>query len=679
MANRLAGASSPYLRQHAGNPVDWYPWGEEALARARAEGKPILLSIGYSACHWCHVMAHESFEDPAVAAVMNERFVNVKVDREERPDLDQVYQTAHALLTRRTGGWPLTVFLTPDGAPFFAGTYYPRHARAGLPGITDILARVANAYRSQGAAIATQNEQLREAMAALEPTPRDSALPTGAPAAARVALARTFDPVNAGFGGAPKFPHVPELALLLRGFTAHGDASALAMVHATLLRMADGGIVDQLGGGFFRYSVDANWTIPHFEKMLYDNAMLLGLYAEAARVTGEARFGEVSRSVAAFLARELRAPDGAFDASLDADSEGVEGRYYVWQRDEVRALLSDAQWSVVAPHYGLDGPPNFEGSAWHLRVAVPLDAVARTMQVALPVAQSRVADGRKLMLRERAKRAAPGRDDKVLTAWNALAIGALARAARALDDTRLAEAAFAAADAVTAAAWRDGVLHATRKGNDPGQPGFLDDYAFLLDAMLELVQLRLRERDWQLAQALAEALLARFEDREHGGFWFTGHDHEALFHRTKPGHDGATPSGNAIAARALLALFHLTGEVRFREAAQRTVRLFAAALAEAPLGCATLLQALEDLDASPTVVILRGGAREAHEWQRVLERKADPNLRVVNAAGLARVPAAFDHGPAAAHGATAFVCRGTVCLAPARSLHELKQALATPR
>jgi uncharacterized protein YyaL (SSP411 family) len=678
MANRLAGSSSPYLRQHAANPVDWYPWGEEALERARREHKPILLSIGYSACHWCHVMAHESFEDPAVAAVMNDKFVNVKVDREERPDLDHVYQTAHALLTRRSGGWPLTVFLTPDGAPFFAGTYFPRHARQGLPGITDILTRVANAWRNQGEAIATQNAQLRDAMAALEPAASDAALPREAPAAARAALASAFDPVNGGFGAAPKFPHVPELALLLRGYTAHGDTQALALVRATLLRMADGGILDQLASGFFRYSVDAQWSIPHFEKMLYDNAMLLELYADVARVTGEPRFAEVARGIAAFLARTLGAPDDAFYASLDADSEGAEGRYYLWQRDEVQALLSEAQWRVAAPHWGLEGAPNFEGTAWHLRVAAPLEGVAAAARVAPAVAQARVAEARKALLRARDKRVPPGRDDKVLTAWNALAIGALARAARAIDDSRLAEQAFTAADALTAIAWRDGVLHATREGDRPGLPGYLDDYAFLLAALLELVQLRLRERDWTLALALADALLAGFEDRARGGFWFTSHAHERLFHRTKPGHDGATPSGNAVAARALNALFHLTGEVRYRDAAERTLRLFAPALAEQPMGCSTLLFALEELEAPVTVVILRGSAREAGEWQRVLERVAAPAQLVVNAGGQARVPAAFDKGALPGHGAAAWICRGSTCLPPVRSLHELKKAMASP-
>ena len=377
MANRLAGASSPYLRQHANNPVAWLPWSEEALTLARHENKPILLSIGYSACHWCHVMAHESFEDPAVAAVMNERFVNIKVDREERPDLDQIYQTAHALMTRRSGGWPLTVFLTPDGAPYFAGTYFPKQPRYGMPGFLDLLPRIADAFHEQGPAIAEQAERLSRALEALEPANPASVLPSAAPAQELERLTQAFDPVDGGFGGAPKFPHAAELDFCLRAWKLRGDDGARTIVRTSLERMAAGGIFDQLGGGFCRYSVDAHWSIPHFEKMLYDNAALLALYADAARALDEPRFGAVAKAIVAWLVREMRAPDGAFYSSLDADSEGVEGKYYVWTRDEARAVLSDDEWTVAAAHYGLDGPPNFEQHAFNLRVAVSIDGSAR--------------------------------------------------------------------------------------------------------------------------------------------------------------------------------------------------------------------------------------------------------------------------------------------------------------
>ncbi len=675
MGNRLAGASSPYLRQHADNPVDWYPWGAEALSRARVEAKPILLSIGYSACHWCHVMAHESFDDAAVAAAMNAQFVNIKVDREERPDLDQIYQTAHALLTRRSGGWPLTVFLTPDGGPFFAGTYFPKHGRYGLPGFVDILPRVAAAFRQQGPAIAAQNQQLADAMQSLEPAAGGQALPGRAPGAALATLKRSFDPVQGGFGGAPKFPHAAELEFCLRAFGTGRDQEALAIVRTTLARMADGGIHDQLGGGFCRYSVDAEWTIPHFEKMLYDNGPLLGLYADTARASADARFGEVARGIAAWLGREMRAPDGAFYASLDADSEDSEGRFYVWDREEARAQVTVDQWAVAAPFFGLDRPPNFEGHAWHLRVVASLPQVAADLGIALPVAQARLAAARSALSRAREARVRPGRDDKVLTSWNALAIAGLARAARALDDRRLGDHACAALDGLVATAWRDGRLYATRAGEGAPLNGYLDDHAFLLAALVEVLQTRFRLPDWTLAGELAEVLLARFEDPERGGFWFTSHDHERLFHRHKPGHDNATPAGNGVAASALIALGHLFGEPRYLDAAERALRLFAPMLAEAPGGCSSLLTALEDLEAPPATVILRGDPREAQEWQRALERSYRPTVRVVDVAHVRVPPPALDKGAAAAHGATAFVCRGTTCLPPVRSLHELLRTL----
>src|SRR6187455_3138537 len=400
--NRLSRASSPYLRQHAGNPVDWHEWSAEALALARSHDKPILLSIGYAACHWCHVMAHESFEDDDVARVMNDAFVNVKVDREERPDLDRIYQTAHALLTRRSGGWPLTVFLTPQGAPFFAGTYFPKHGRHGLPGFLDLLPRIAAAYREQGATIAEQNDRLARAMAALEPDDAE-ALPGHAADAALAGLKRTFDPDWGGFGGAPKFPHPFELDFALRAYASRGDDEALEIVTVTLDRMADGGINDHLAGGFCRYSVDAEWAIPHFEKMLYDNGPLVALYAEAALVTREARYAGVARGIVAWMRAEMRADDGAFHSSLDADSEGEEGKFYVWSVDEVRAALDDEAFEVARLHFGLDGPPNFEGHAWHLRVVRPLDEVARTLGSRAADADARLARAKAALLDVRSR------------------------------------------------------------------------------------------------------------------------------------------------------------------------------------------------------------------------------------------------------------------------------------
>ena len=676
MPNRLAGATSPYLQQHADNPVDWYPWSPEALARARAANKPILLSIGYSACHWCHVMAHESFEDPEVARVMNDAFVNIKVDREERPDLDQIYQMAHALLTRRSGGWPLTMFLTPSGEPFFGGTYFPKHGRYGLPGFLELLPKVADAYRAQGDRLAEQNRRLVDALESMEPEGGDTPMPSDAPAAALAGLKRSFDPVHGGFGAAPKFPHETELEFCLRACAA-GDAEARKIVRTTLDRMADGGIHDQLGGGFCRYSVDAEWTIPHFEKMLYDNGPLLALYADLARVTSDRRYADVARDIVGWMVREMRADDGAFYSSLDADSEGEEGKFYVWTRDEARAATSADEWAVAGPQYGFEEAPNFEGHAWNLRVAEPLDRIAARLEISLPDAQTRLAGARAALFAARAKRVRPGRDDKVLTSWNALAIGGLARAARALDTPRWADLAFAAADTLKATAWRDGRLLATRRGAQTDLNAYLDDHAFLLAALLELMQTRFRREDFEWACALADALLARFEDPGRGGFFFTSHDHERLFHRTKPGHDNATPAGNGVAARALVEFGHLAGEVRYVEAAQRTVRLFAPALAESPGGYSTLLEALAMLERPPTIVVLQGDGPTCAQWQRELEASYRPDTLVLDLASVGDPPPALVKGAAPAAGAAAWICRGTACLPPLTTLAEVLTALGS--
>ena len=677
MTNRLAGETSPYLLQHAENPVDWYPWGSEAQERARREGKPILLSIGYSACHWCHVMAHESFEDSDVAALMNELYVNIKVDREERPDLDQIYQTSHALLTRRSGGWPLTMFLTPDGEPFFGGTYYPKHARYGAPGFLELLPRIASAWREQGPPIAEQNARLREALAGLEPKPgaRDDPLPASAPAQALAGLKRSFDPQHGGFGSAPKFPHPTELEFCLRQYARLNDPEVLHVVEHTLSRMADGGIHDQLGGGFCRYSVDGEWTIPHFEKMLYDNGPLLGLYADMARITGESRFAEVARGIVGWLTREMRAGDGAFFSSLDADSEGEEGKFYVWSVDEVRSLLSADEYAVAAPHFGLDHPPNFEDHAWNLRVTVSLEEVAGRLGLSLPDAQTRLMAARAALFAARAKRVRPGLDDKILTSWNALSIGGLARAARAYNEPAWTERATAAADALRATVWRDGRLLATRKGAHAHLNAYLDDYAFLLAALIELMQTRFRVRDFEWALELADVLLAQFEDTAQGGFFFTSHDHERLIHRTKPGPDNATPSGNGVAAQALIALGHLAGMPRYVESGERAVRLFAASFAQFPAGYSTLLAALEDARLPPTSIVLAGDRAPCDAWQQTLERTYRPAVRIFNVAGIVDLPPALVKGSAGIDGATAWICRGTHCLPPMRALAEVLREL----
>jgi hypothetical protein len=677
MPNRLAAETSPYLQQHADNPVDWHPWGAEALRLAREADKPILLSIGYSACHWCHVMAHESFEDPEVAAEMNRHYVNIKVDREERPDLDQIYQTAHAMLTQRSGGWPLTLFLMPDGTPFFGGTYFPKRARHGMAGFLDLLPRVAEAYRDKREEIARQNSALLGALTRTLPAPGGAQELKREPLDAAVReFAQAFDDVHGGIGQAPKFPHPYELAFCLRRHALDGGKLGLSIARLTLLKMAEGGIYDQLGGGFCRYSVDPYWGIPHFEKMLYDNAALIALYSDAWLVTRLPLFEKTVRGIAGWVMREMQSPEGGYYSSLDADSEHEEGKYYVWTPDELRDLLTAEEYAVIEPHYGLDGSPNFEDREWHLRVMKPLEVIARRLDAPVAECAARLESARAKLLAARARRVRPGRDDKVLTSWNALMVRGLARAARVLGEDAWLASARRALEFIQARLWRGGRLHATYKDGVAHLNAYLDDHAFLLDALLELMQCEFREEDLRFAHDLAELLLAQFEDRAAGGFFFVSHDHEKLIHRAKPGHDNATPAGNGIAAYALQRLGHLTAEPRYLEAAERALRLFYAALERQPIGFVSLATALDEYLAPPQIVVLRGEAGALAGWQRSLAARYRPDALVVAIpAGVAGLPPVLDKA-APAGGVNAWVCHGVACLPAIGDFAELDRVLS---
>jgi hypothetical protein len=650
--NRLRGETSPYLQQHAANPVDWYPWGPQALERARAEDKPILLSVGYSACHWCHVMAHESFEDPAVAAVMNRLFINVKVDREERPDLDQIYQTAHQMLAQRAGGWPLTMFLAPDGAPFFGGTYFPKEPRYGLPGFPELCERVAEAWRDKRAAITEQNAEVLAALGRTLPRPAAGAVQLDAKPVTGLleVLKSNFDAVHGGFGAAPKFPHPSDLELCLR----QGE-SEIALT--TLTRMCEGGIYDQLGGGFCRYSVDARWMIPHFEKMLYDNGPLLGLLADAWLASGDPLYAKCAAETAGWMMREMQSPQGGYYSSLDADSEGEEGKFYVWDRDEVQRLLTPLEYAATAAHFGLDQPPNFENRHWHLHVAQPGAAAVAKLFAA------------------REKRIRPGRDEKILVSWNALAIRGMARAGRALERPDWIASARRALEFIRAAMWRDGRLLATYKDGKAHLNAYLDDYALLIGALLELMQEEFFPGDLEWASALADVLIEQFEDAAEGGFFFTARDHESLILRPKPGHDHATPSGNAVAAWALTRLTALTGEERYARAARRTLELFDPALREFPGGFATMAIALDEHLAQPKTLILRGRRDALETWRRELAREFLPDTTVLAIPDqLQGLPALLDK-PRRAPPVNAWLCRGVTCLEPISDLVHLKNTL----
>jgi hypothetical protein len=677
MPNRLAQETSPYLRQHAENPVEWYAWGEEALARARTEDKPILLSIGYSACHWCHVMAHESFEDPDTAAVMNALFVNVKVDREERPDLDQIYQAAHQMFNQRGGGWPLTAFLTPgEHYPFFVGTYFPRTARYGMPAFRELLERVERYYRDHKTDIARQNRSIASAFERMrqDAAATDDAFSGEVIAEAIGALKQSFDSEHGGFGGAPKFPHPTDLELLVRRYAATGDKHALHVAVFTLERMAEGGIYDQLGGGFSRYSVDATWTIPHFEKMLYDNGPLLRLCAEAWAATGRPLFARVVEETAGWIMREMQSPEGGYHSALDADSEHEEGKFYVWTPREVQSLLTAEEYAVTAPHYGLDAQANFEGKHWHLAIVQPLKVVAAGLGRSEDECAELLDTARQKLFAARAPRVRPGLDDKVLVSWNALAIRGMARAGVVFGRDDWLASARRALDFIRATMWRDGALAATYKDGRSHLNAYLDDYAFLLDATIELVQAEFRGADLAFALELADALLARYADPA-GGFFFTSHDHERLIHRPKPGHDNATPSGNGVAAFALGRLGHLTGEARYLEAARRAVAAFYPAMQRYPGGFGALTIALEECLAPPEVVVLRGPTPRLRPWLKELAPEFRPHRVLVGIDGAeGGLPPALDK-PAAPGRVNAYVCRGVTCLEPVSEMAALRRLL----
>ena len=680
--NHLIGETSPYLRQHAHNPVDWHPWGSEALERARREAKPIHLSIGYAACHWCHVMAHESFEDEAVARLLNENFINIKVDREERPDIDRIYQIAQQMITQRGGGWPLTMFLAHDDQrPFFGGTYFPREARYGLPGFPDLLKRVVEFYRAHEPEVRAQNAALIAALDEINqpPAPAGTELGDAPLRACRAQLSSSFDRRYGGFGGQPKFPQPKAIERLLRdwrGGPAGGEAGlqALHMASFTLRHMGEGGICDQLGGGFCRYSVDERWMIPHFEKMLYDNAALLAVYANPSLASADRFYTEVALATAGWALREMQSPEGGFYSSLDADSEGHEGKFYVWDREEVRHALSGEEFAVFAPRFGLDGAPNFEGR-WHLYVAATVEQIAVVVQRPAAEVSALLGNARVKLLALRAQRVRPGRDEKILTSWNALMIRALAIAARVFTADQLAAAASRALEFVRATLWRDGRLLATCKDGRAHLNAYLDDYVYLIDAVLELQQVRFRADELEFARQLTEVVLEHFADEENGGFYFTSDDHEQLIHRSKTFTDDATPSGNGIAAFTLQRLGHLLGEPRYLVAAERTLRAAWPVLEKYPVSHVTLATALEELLQPPEIVILRGESLAIEGWRRELARRFVPRRLVLaipaDAAGLP--PALAEKAPRGA--AVAYICRGSTCSAPVESLSALLEQL----
>jgi uncharacterized protein YyaL (SSP411 family) len=677
MPNHLALETSPYLQQHADNPVDWHAWNPDTLRLASEQDKPILLSIGYSACHWCHVMAHESFEDADVAAVMNEHFINIKVDREERPDLDQIYQTAHHLLTQRNGGWPLTMFLSPDGTPFFGGTYFPKQARYNLPAFPDLLKRVALVYAENRTELAEQGRHLIAALAETLPRPGSNVVSlndTPLALAMRQNMEH-FDSTYGGFGGAPKFLHPAELDLLLRRSHATGDRQALHVVQFTLQQMAQGGLYDQLGGGFCRYSVDERWDIPHFEKMLYDNGLLLGLYGDAWQSSSDPLFARIVEQTAAWVLREMQSGEGGYYSSLDADSEHEEGKFYVWQRDEILSALNDDEYALMEPYYGLDSTPNFEHKAWNLRVSSSLAEIAQLLDIPTEQAAALLDSAQKKLFAAREQRIRPGRDEKILASWNGLMISGMAHSARVFARPDWLRSAQQAMDFVRNTLWRDGKLLATYKDGKAHLNAYLDDHAFLLNALMELMQSEFRNVDLAFAGQLGDALLERFEDKQNGGFFFTSHDHEVLIQRNKIGPDNATPSGNGIAAQALLRLAELTGKTGYAQAAERCLKLFFPALQQAAGYHSSLCTALAEFLQPASLLVLRGPAGSTSTWRNALRSRYLPNLMtIVLADDVTELPGVLAKPPA--ERTTAWLCHGTQCLPPITDIDELLTELS---
>ncbi len=678
--NRLINEQSPYLRQHAYNPVDWYPWGEDALAKAKSENKPILLSIGYSACHWCHVMERESFENEAIAGLMNENFVSIKVDREERPDLDQIYMDAVQLISGR-GGWPLTMFLTPDGKPFFGGTYFPPEDRHGMAGFPRVLLGVAQAYRNQAHEVTHNVEKLTAALGAMaDYAPPEGELRRGLPERAARALAAHYDSVNGGLGGAPKFPSMFTFSLFLRVAHAEADLGLTEMVRHTLTKMAKGGIYDQIGGGFHRYSVDERWLVPHFEKMLYDNAMLARFYLDAGRALDEPQFLRVAGEILDYVLREMTSPEGGFYSTQDADSEGEEGKFFIWTPAEVRAVLGDELAKIACRYFDVSDEGNFEGRNILHRTIEPAEA-ARLFQLSEDRMAEAIAEIRRKLFAARDRRIKPARDEKILSAWNGMMIGAFAEGYRALGEQRYLHAAQRACEFAMTRMWDGRSLKRSCKDGVARFNAYLEDYALMATAMIDTWEASQDPAFLAHARRLVNVVLERFLDREKGGFFFTANDHEALIARSKPVFDGSTPSGNSAAVMALLRMHAYTGESRYFAEAERTLRLFKDFIEQQPFSFSHMLEAIDLYERGATEIVTVGarGDADATRWAERLGLLYLPNRALFwvdpSAADAAFVPDQARGKPQVDGKLTAYVCRERTCSAPITSIEAVEAEL----
>jgi uncharacterized protein YyaL (SSP411 family) len=671
MPNRLASETSPYLLQHKDNPVDWYPWGPEALQRAKAEDKPIFLSIGYSACHWCHVMEHESFENNEIATLMNEKLINIKVDREERPDLDHIYMNAVQIMTGR-GGWPMSVFLTPDLEPFYGGTYWPPRGRMGMPGFIQVIAAIDEGWRTRREQVNEQAARMTQHLREFEIGQRSEAGPSlELLQTAAAKLQREFDSLHGGFGAQPKFPHSMALQFMLRMWHRTGREGLLAMVRLNLDKMAQGGIYDHLAGGFARYSVDDRWLVPHFEKMLYDNALLAGAYLDGYLATGEADYARVVRETLDYVLNYMTDEQSPFHSTEDADSEGEEGKFYVWTPDEVKQVLGEECGERFCYVYDVSKTGNFEGKNI-LNLPKTIEQCAKLKGWDLEPLQAALAESRRKLLEVRDRRVRPGKDDKVLVSWNALMIESMARAAGVLDEPRYLQAATRAAEFILREMSRDDgrLLHCWRHGQAK-LDAYLDDYAFLINSLVTLYEADFDERWIDEAVRLADIVLKHFADNEKGGFFYTADDHERLVTRNKEMDDSAVPSGNSMAATALLRLGKLTGRADYMDAAGSVVGLAVGVMDRMPLGLGQMLLVADMLlGPMPEIVIL--GDKIGHDTAAAISdlRKRFIPRRVVacrspqETSGSATLDPVFSGKELQQAEPTVFLCDNFACQSP---------------
>ena len=679
--NSLINETSPYLLQHAHNPVDWHPWGAEALQKARAENKPILLSIGYSACHWCHVMEHESFENEAIAQLMNESFINIKVDREERPDLDHIYMNAVQMMTGH-GGWPMTVFLTAEGVPFYGGTYFPPEDRFQMPGFPRVLSSVAEAYRSRQDEITQTAETMRQELARVGMSASSNELLTiDLLDRAFTNIARTYDKVDGGFGGAPKFPPAMTLEFFLRTYHRTSRPEALAMVQQTCRRMADGGLYDQIGGGFHRYSTDAKWLVPHFEKMLYDNALLSRLYLHLYQLTHDEFARRIAEDTLDYVLREMTDENGGFYSTQDADSEGHEGKFFVWSRAEIDRALGPADSPVFCACYDITEAGNFEGSNI-LHFSRSPEELAEQFKMPVERVKDVIERGRSLLFGIREQRVKPARDEKILTAWNGLMLVSFAEASVILGRDDFREAAIRNADFVLANLRCEGLLLRTFKGGTAKLNAYLEDYAGFIDGLLCLYEVTGNVQWLERAVELTDKMIEEFWDEEDGGFFYTGKNHEQLIVRFKDYLDNATPSGNSVATDVLFRLGRLTNNEAYTRRAITILRLQSQSLMRYPSAFGRALCALDFYLSSPREIAVIGDPKSADTklllrtiWSHYIPNKvvATADEHDERAAGL--VPLLHQR-PKVDGRAAAYVCENYTCLPPVTAGAELARLLS---